>query len=184
MRPPRVRRPPQPPPPPPRAPRAPDPTAPLAPQLAALAADPYYCGLVGGPGAGVPGVVGAGHEPSVPHTTAPAPALLVAPRGGTPWAAPPAAQAAAQAVAAAAVAGGLRVVHVNPKQFHRILVRRAARARAATAARATAGVRLPYAHESRHAHAVRRPRGPGGKFLSRDKTRGGGARGGGAPSSA
>jgi len=79
---------------------------------------------------------------------------------------------------------------VNSKQYARILKRREARAkldeyyrqaRSRTKARAqasssssrimsndlTGNHRKPYIHESRHRHAMKRPRGPGGRFLTK-----------------
>lgn len=74
-----------------------------------------------------------------------------------------------------------------PRRYSRILKRRQARARL-EALHSLSKKRKPYMHESRHAHACRRPRGPGGRFCtsslpsllrltSRDRSDGGGAAG-------
>lgn len=60
-------------------------------------------------------------------------------------------------------------LYVNAKQFERILKRRVARQRLEERLRRTPGNRRSYLHESRHKHAIRRPRGPGGRFLSKDE---------------
>lgn len=61
------------------------------------------------------------------------------------------------------------VKYINAKQFQRILKRRAARQRLKDHLGLTAGGRKPYLYESWHNHAVRRPRGPDGRFLSAEE---------------
>ncbi|CCH61088.1 hypothetical protein TBLA_0E00260 [Henningerozyma blattae CBS 6284] len=67
-------------------------------------------------------------------------------------------------------------LYVNARQYHRILKRRRARLllenrlRTLRAQARTEipipGDKKPYLHESRHKHAMRRPRGEGGRFLT------------------
>ena len=63
-------------------------------------------------------------------------------------------------------------IYVNAKQFKRILKRRDTRQRVKEISGSMSKRRKPYMHESRHRHAARRARGPGGKFLSENQTPG------------
>lgn len=60
--------------------------------------------------------------------------------------------------------------YVNAKQYHRILKRRETRAALEEVFRkARVNQKKSYMHESRHRHAMKRPRGKNGKFLNKEE---------------
>ena len=85
-------------------------------------------------------------------------------------------QVAAQPTVSEAAPPAQRPTFVNAKQYKRILKRREARAfieevysrqAAKRQEEEDEGTSKQYQHESRHRHAMKRPRGPGGRFLTK-----------------
>lgn len=127
-------------------------------------------------------------DSSNPHRTKP---LLVFARPGancnstsndepdSPASTPTAAAAAAAASSSSAAADGRDgssssssaagplLLYVNSKQYSRILCRREARAALAGRLVSSISKDKPFLHVSRHAHAMRRPRHPSGRFYTK-----------------
>ncbi|KAK4961175.1 Transcriptional activator [Elasticomyces elasticus] len=111
-------------------------------------------------------------SPAVPSQPQPAQTMQAPPRPPTqPQQAPPSQPPQQQQSPEVPVAGSAEEspLYVNAKQFHRILKRRMARQKLEEQLRISSKGRKPYLHESRHNHAMRRPRGPGGRFLTADE---------------
>jgi nuclear transcription factor Y alpha len=138
---------------------------PGTPQMNAARRLSHPHGPTGSPGIhNTPQSAGRASIPPQPTTPQQAPAQLGPPQPPQQHTPVQAHQASPEIVAAEETP-----LYVNAKQFHRILKRRVARQKLEEALRLTSKQRKPYLHESRHNHAMRRPRGPGGRFLTADE---------------